>query len=331
MNVMFSIIIPAYNVQTYILECLDSIKNQTISDYEVIIVDDGSTDDTGTICDEYIKNDARFHVYHKKNEGVSKARNTGVDYAKGEYLLFMDGDDYITKTALQGFRDVIIGKNYPDVVLEEGQYYDWGTGKLELSKRFAAEKFGGRNGKQAVSYLLKGKPMWAAFAKCFKKSFWNEYQFKFRVGMTCAEDIDLVYKVIYKAKNVEMVNASSYCYRCRREGSAMQSINKKKMMDIFATMERWETFFIENHIDNHIKYGMRREFGNLYRNFILFRLLYIDKEDILLLKPYLQKNINYLFYCKNSYMAVYGKIFGIDKLIHICNKYIERKHNKGCV
>ena len=91
-----SVIIPVYNVEPYIRECLHSVQHQTHSDIEVILVNDGSTDGSGAICDEYAARDARFIVVHKENGGVSSARNAGLDIATGEYIGFIDPDDYVT-------------------------------------------------------------------------------------------------------------------------------------------------------------------------------------------------------------------------------------------
>ena len=89
----FSIIIPVFNVAPYLRECLDSVLSQTFTDWEAICVDDGSTDGSGAILDEYAAKDKRFRVVHKENEGVSVARNVGLDLANGEYILFLDSDD----------------------------------------------------------------------------------------------------------------------------------------------------------------------------------------------------------------------------------------------
>ena len=90
---MFSIVIPVYNVAPYLRECLDSLLAQTCADWEAVCVDDGSTDSSGAILDEYAANDSRFVVVHQENRGVSAARNKGLDIAKGEWLVFLDGDD----------------------------------------------------------------------------------------------------------------------------------------------------------------------------------------------------------------------------------------------
>ena len=95
MSVALSVVIPVYNIEGYLGKCLDSILAQTFPDYEVIVVNDGSTDRTPQVCDEYAAKDARIRIIHKENEGVSVARNTGIEVASGEYFLFFDGDDFM--------------------------------------------------------------------------------------------------------------------------------------------------------------------------------------------------------------------------------------------
>ena len=95
MNPLISIIVPVYNVEPYIRKCLDSILSQTYYNWEAILVDDGSTDQSGAICDEYAKKDARFVVVHKQNEGVAKARITAFEHSRGQLITFIDADDYV--------------------------------------------------------------------------------------------------------------------------------------------------------------------------------------------------------------------------------------------
>lgn len=109
---MISVIVPAYNVENVLHYCIDSILNQTYKDFELILVDDGSTDKSGKVCDEYTKKDFRVRVFHKENGGVSSARNFGIDNAKGEYICFIDSDDYVNEDYLES---LIRTKNkYPE-------------------------------------------------------------------------------------------------------------------------------------------------------------------------------------------------------------------------
>lgn len=111
MNIELSIIIPVYNSGNFLHECLDSVKKQTFSDFEVWLIDDGSTDYSGNICDEYVRDDLRFHVIHQKNGGVSHARNVGITHARGKKLAFVDSDDTLLSTCFQRLME----KNVNDV------------------------------------------------------------------------------------------------------------------------------------------------------------------------------------------------------------------------
>ena len=103
-NPKISVIVPVYNVEQYLPRCIDSILAQTFTDFELLLIDDGSTDNSGKICDEYAKKkDTKIRVWHKENGGVSSARNMGLDFAKGEYIQFIDSDDFIEKICLKLF------------------------------------------------------------------------------------------------------------------------------------------------------------------------------------------------------------------------------------
>lgn len=145
-----SVIVPVYNVEKYLRRCVDSILNQTFSDFELILVDDGSPDNSGMICDEYAKKDNRIKVIHKQNAGVSTARNTGIDKAVGEYLMFVDSDDFIDNAMFEKMVNRI--GNKPDMVIasikmvcNKGEYeYRMGNDiytSKELIEEFCFDKF----------------------------------------------------------------------------------------------------------------------------------------------------------------------------------------------
>ena len=103
MKVIISIIVPVYNVESYLPMCIDSILSQKFKDFELILIDDGSTDESGKICDKYIKKDPRIKVIHQRNQGLSAARNSGIEIAKGDFITFIDSDDKVTNNFLNGF------------------------------------------------------------------------------------------------------------------------------------------------------------------------------------------------------------------------------------
>lgn len=111
MNVKFSVIVPIYNVEKYLRKCIDSILKQTYRNFELILVDDGSPDECPNICDEYAKNDKRIKVIHKENEGLVAARNTGIKEAVGDYICYVDGDDWISEVLLETVLEKAIKKS----------------------------------------------------------------------------------------------------------------------------------------------------------------------------------------------------------------------------
>lgn len=128
METKISIIIPTYNVAGYLEKCLDSLLAQTFKEYEIIVVDDGSTDKTPGICDQYAEKDNRITIIHKKNEGVSKARNTGIDIAKGEYILFYDGDDFVEPYTCEELYNMAKEKNVDTIIYG---YHRYENGKIK--------------------------------------------------------------------------------------------------------------------------------------------------------------------------------------------------------
>ena len=120
----FSVVVPVYNVEQYLKECVDSILSQTFKDFELILVNDGSKDSSPAICDEYAKKDDRIKVIHKPNGGLSDARNVGTAAAKGEYVIYIDSDDYVTTDMYQKMYQKAISGNFDMVVCDLNYIYD---------------------------------------------------------------------------------------------------------------------------------------------------------------------------------------------------------------
>ena len=120
---MISVLMPVYNVEKYLEKTLESVKNQTYTDFEVIMVDDGSTDSSGQLCDKWTQEDSRFRVIHTENKGVSAARNTALSLVRGEYIFFMDSDDFIEPETFEELLDTL-HKNEADMVMGNLFYTD---------------------------------------------------------------------------------------------------------------------------------------------------------------------------------------------------------------
>lgn len=219
----FSIIIPVYNVEKYIKKCLDSVFAQTEKDYEVIVVNDGTKDNSMDIVKNY-----DVKIVNQKNQGLSEARNTGLKNAKGEYILFLDSDDYIEKDLLKELNKSI--KNKPDLVrFQIREVFD------AYKKDYNELSFTNKSGPEAFSIICNYHFVENAWAYLYKKSYLEENNFTFKKG-TIHEDFGLVPLVIMKASNVNSMSYIGYNY-VQREGSIMSQKNyektKKKVDDFY--------------------------------------------------------------------------------------------------
>ncbi len=265
----FSIIIPVYNVKLYIKRCITSVLNQTYKDYEVILVDDGSTDGSGKICDEYVKQDNRIRVIHQKNHGVSVARNVGIQAAIVEILLFLDSDDcYEQNNFLKEIAKVIHGA---DIVVfnwkefKHGQKFENCTVREYLS-HMKREYIDG------VSFLQDVVSMslypWYIWFYAFRKDFWMEHGFQFPIGMKY-EDVALTYKVLLKAKKIITVENIWYCYMIGRSGSITSTLNYETEIDKLNIISENILDIQTQNVPNELKIKLCNNFSCLYYSAVI--------------------------------------------------------------
>lgn len=232
MGLMISIVVPVYNVEKYLSQCLDSILTQTYKNLEIILVDDGSTDKSGSICDSYKKKDPRIVVIHKENGGLSDARNAGVAICKGDFISFVDSDDYLSPYFYEILMGVAQKRNCDIVALKSGTDFWDGEDKPVLAKdkdEFAVRYL---NSHEILERMLYQEIATGAPFKIYKKAtFDNVY---FPVGYLY-EDVATTYKPFFNAQECAIVEADIYAYRKRRDSIIRQSFSPKKMicLDIF--------------------------------------------------------------------------------------------------
>lgn len=223
-NPKFSIIVPVYNTEKYLKRCLDSIKSQSFKDYEVIIVNDGSTDKSSDIISKY-----SYKVINQKNQGLSMARNNGVKDANGDYLIFLDSDDYIEKDLLKEINNSL--SNNPDLV--RYQIKEVFDNKDNIN--YEETPFDNKNGVEAFKLITNYHFVENAWAYAIKREFYLKEKFSFKKG-TYHEDFGLMPLVIIKSKIVNSINYVGYCYY-QRDGSIMNSSDysktKKKVKDFY--------------------------------------------------------------------------------------------------
>lgn len=204
---MISIIIPVYNAELDLERCLQSVLNQTYTDWECILVDDGSTDSSGTICDSYAKKDSRFRVIHQQNGGVSAARNTGLDAVKGEWITFSDSDDELTPNALADFIEAI--NRFPDVdVLRGGHTTITTSGKR--GEHAVADWIETKNHAQALQIAEENFYSGFMWSSCFKKDILVGERFP--NDITWCEDHIFTYRCMLKARSIVFVPSVVYLY-----------------------------------------------------------------------------------------------------------------------
>lgn len=263
----FSIIVPVYNVEKYLHECLRSILGQTYSDYEIILVDDGSTDSSGEICDEYASKYPNVHVYHQENQGLSAARNFGVQNAIGEYIWFVDSDDVIlTSDALETLDKNLAGQ--VDVVV-----FGWKEASTLDEFQIVREKYNfnttidmGKSGKEFLDNSLDEYPFyyWYPWTYLFKREYWLRKKFAFPIGKKF-EDIKLTYRAVLEADSVAITKNALYGYRINRKGSITTVANLKSLQDgILVAAENIQEVMSNASIEKDLKMKLSNNFACNY-------------------------------------------------------------------
>lgn len=236
-----SIIIPIYNVEQYLKETLDSILNQSFSDFELILIDDGSTDLSGKICDEYAIKDNRIKVIHKKNEGVSEARNNGVAAAKGDYIGFVDSDDIIEPCMYELM--INAAEKYNCEIIQCEHNRDSNLSNFDY-KVIEGENFEINSGEKVVKDMFLKESgrctnILSLCTKIFKRELFEGINFPYgRVF----EDEARTYQIILKAKRVGEINLPLYHY-VKRTNSIITGIAVKKFLDKAAALKERMEFF----------------------------------------------------------------------------------------
>lgn len=249
-----SIIVPVYKVEKYLRRCLDSIVAQTFTDWECILVDDGSPDSSGKICDGYAENDSRFKVIHKANGGVSSARNVGLDVAKGEWICFCDSDDWEESDYFE--KALKLAKNDIDIVK---------SGYRICSKN-----------KQSIvlpSELTREEQVSSVHTSCqlIKYSYLSQHNIRFPEGITLAEDWYFNYQLELYKPNVAFLNEVTYNY-FQNGTSVMHTLSRKNIEDEISIIKKADTTFPK---DSELillrTFDVRSEILHIMQDFALYR------------------------------------------------------------
>lgn len=260
-----SIIIPVYNVEQYIVRCVDSVLNQTLSDLEVILVDDESPDNCPVICDQYKEKDSRVKVIHKKNGGLASARNTGLKIARGEYIFFVDSDDWIEPETIEELVEVA-DKYGVDFVRFRPMYAGWPNHCDDDLCDFGTEQ-GMREGLYEKSDIIReiyprlfATPeltlgvIVAAWRSLYRRDFLEEHSIAFEEGIRYSEDTIFSAKVVVAAQNFYYLDGPRYYHYFYN----IKSITKSYKKDYWENNKILMQCF-ENEFENYKEYDFSNQ------------------------------------------------------------------------
>lgn len=309
---LLSIIVPVYNVEKYIERCIKSILNQSFTNFELILVDDGSLDNCGIICDNYKKKDSRIRVIHKKNGGLSDARNAGIKIANGKYIAFVDSDDFINKymyeilyknakkldgdISICNFKIICENDGIDENILissEDIQVYDRNEA---LNKLY---------GNESLQFTV-------AWNKIYKRKLFSNIRYDYG---KCHEDEFIIHKLIYKSNKIVSCSEKLYYYFENDESIMRRKFNVNRVDGIEA-MEKRMSFFREKALIE-LEYKTQNMF--LYYFFPYYYKVKMELKDsncLKKMKKQFKRNYKYLFRNPNYNLKV--KIFW---LIFIVNPY----------
>ena len=246
----YSVIIPVYNVEKYINRCLKSILSQRYNDLEIILIDNGSTDRSGSICDIYANEDANISVYHIENQGVGSARNFGLSKARGEFIYFVDSDDYLVGNLFAEFED----KLTPDLDLLVFSYYN--SFEQEMTEKNSKKKilpYNGSYDKYDFSKIFKdlflSDMLYTVWNKLYRREFLIENNISFE-KYELGEDVRFNLNAYRNVNKVYLSQDSYYVYVIGRKGSAMSSYNPKRLQYQLQELELVDSLLKDWNIDS---------------------------------------------------------------------------------
>lgn len=223
---LVSVIVPVYNTEKYLARCIDSICMQTYSNLEILLINDGSNDNSGMICDEYAKKDKRVRVIHRKNSGVSITRNIGIKEARGDYIAFVDSDDFIDR----GMFDALVrraNKCCSDIVM--CKYYIKKSKEIsEVSMEYAEVYNGEMDVKNHLLYAYYTdyhNGLYSLWNKLIKKSIYSTYNIEFNASLKRGEDAWFIFQCLKHCKRVDFI-PKAYYYYCQNDNSIMHALYK---------------------------------------------------------------------------------------------------------
>lgn len=229
-SIEYSIIVPVYNVEKVLSRCIESILNQTITNFELILVDDGSTDGSGRICDKYKGRDGRIKVVHNKNGGVSKARNQGLNIACGKYVVFVDSDDYVDENYLESF-----GVDDTELVITGIKSHDV-SGKIQKELTEKYEVFNMNSQEKIIDFFKKWYSI-QVYAKRFCNANIRKMKLQFNENFKYGEDSIFVAQYVKNINRVSVMNMATYHF-CEYTAPSLSKLEKNEWIVQYTMLQQ---------------------------------------------------------------------------------------------
>ena len=323
-----SVIIPVYNVEKYLRQCVNSVLEQKLDDIEIILIDDGSPDGSPAICDEYADKYKEVRVIHKKNGGLSSARNEGILAAKGEYLIFMDSDDWWNPEI--DVREMLSEvRRYSDVEMFLFTSYDYveGQGMFKRNEHCNLKYIRTDSVKNYYEDLLNnGNLEVSACTKIIKKKFLVDHELFFKEGLL-SEDNHWMLRLLRELKFVHILDKELYICRTTRQDSITHTIKKKNIEDLLTIIDESIHYYQNNKISVELK-----QLELCYVSYLWFSALglcsKLNREECKQVKPLFQKTREICKYSnskKTKLCNVIFRVFGFDITMLVLGTYIKLK------
>ena len=287
---LVSIVVPIYKVEKYLARCVNSLTSQTYKNIEIILVDDGSPDNCPKMCDEYAKNDKRIKVIHKKNGGLSDARNVGLGLSRGEYIAFVDSDDYVSTNFIEVLLNTCY-KNGADISC--CNFYRVSNGRDTIAQKHMSSK--NFTNVEAIRDIFLANSLCEIMTwnKLYRTSLFKDNDIKFPVGKV-HEDNFTTYKLLYYANKITFVNQPLYYYLQRGDSIMGQTFNENRLavLDMFSEAE---AFFKYHKLDLHQELQSSRLLTILALYNDLLKHSGRNDSFVTLLHTHLKKNYSVVF------------------------------------
>lgn len=344
-NMLLSIVIPVYNIEGYIKECIDSVLCQTFSDYEVILIDDGSTDGSGKICDEYAQGYECIQVVHQENQGPGKARNQGIGISKGDYIVFLDGDDYLYgKDSFENLANFIREKKgSPDIIAYHGiSVFTDGNKKIynkSYMNDFRKDDEGeGYTGEEFLESHLKRNSIffWFPWFYAYARGLFAGGELQFPEGHKY-EDLYLTWRILLKAKRIDVMPDIVYAYRRNRKDSTSEAASFPNLSDLLWAIEENIRDVEQKLPDGELKSLLLGDFGQQYHS-LCTQATFLPKGDRKKMMRELKSKKRYMDYAtgrrytfarKAEKVIGFENLFGILHLRCICLRYRDKRKKEG--